>query len=119
MALIHLETTSDLPENAHIPDILEALVAELSTHECIVASEVKAYHSLRSNWAVGSGHPDGIAHCTISVKAGSDRANLVKIANSISGILREHFGESLTAKEVGVTLELRETDAQLYRIVTG
>ena len=114
MPHIHLETTADLQENAHIPDILEALVSELCRHETIKSDTVKAYHSMRSNWVVGHGHPAGIAHCTVSILTGRPLELRKSIATGIAEALRQCFAEALSANEVGLTVELREMDAESY-----
>jgi 5-carboxymethyl-2-hydroxymuconate isomerase len=115
MPHIHLETTSDLPENAAIPDILAALVTELCRHDTMQSKSVKAYHSLRSNWAMGDGAPAGIAHVTVSVLAGRPESLRVQIADSMWNLLQEQFSESLANKEVSLTFELREMASETYR----
>ncbi len=114
MPHIHLETTADLPENANIPDILEALVAMLSGFESISSSSVKAYHSLRSNWDMGEGAPAGFAHCTVAIISGRPLELRQSIANGMYTELKKHFEMSLTDQEVGITLELREMDRETY-----
>jgi 5-carboxymethyl-2-hydroxymuconate isomerase len=114
MPHIHLETTSDLPENSNIPDILEALALELSRHETIKSESIKAYHSLRSNWAVGSGHPAGFGHCTVSILAGRPTRLKKEIAGALGEVLKHWFAESIEAGEVGLTLEIREMDPETY-----
>jgi 5-carboxymethyl-2-hydroxymuconate isomerase len=115
MPHIHLETTSDLPENADIPDILEALVCELCKHDNVRSDSVKAYHSMRSNWVVGNGHPDGIAHCTVSILTGRPAELRQAISKAMAATLKKCFAESLDNGEVGLTLELREMDATTYQ----
>ncbi len=115
MPHIHLETTSDLPENADVPDILEALVTRLSSLESVSSSSVKAYHSLRSVWKVGEGHADGIAHCTVMILAGRSEELRVQMADAMFETLKLQFAGSLEANEVGVTLELREMARETYR----
>jgi 5-carboxymethyl-2-hydroxymuconate isomerase len=118
MPHIHLETTSDLPENSNLPDILEELVAELSKHETVKSETVKAYHSLRSNWVVGVGHPPGVAHCTVALLTGRPLELRRLISQSLAAVLRRCFAESLETQEVGLTLELREMDAETYVRIT-
>lgn len=114
MPHIVLETTSDLQENGDIPDILEALVEELCKHETVRSEAVKAYHTLRSVWAVGEGHPDGFAHCTVLVLAGRPLELRKEIANAMMDLLRQRFSGSMDMGEVGLTLEVREMDADTY-----
>ena len=115
MPHIILETTADLPENANVPDILEALVAKLSSIESVDSKAVKAYHTLRSVWAMGDGAPPGFAHCTVMVLSGRPEDLRKKMADQMYALLREHFAQSLELNEVGLTLELREMDAATYR----
>lgn len=115
MPHIILETTSDLPENANVPDILEALVAKLAAMETIESKSIKAYHTLRMVWCMGDGAPDGFAHCTVAILTGRPEALRKKIADEMYAVLKEHFGQSLELGEVGLTLELREMDAATYR----
>jgi 5-carboxymethyl-2-hydroxymuconate isomerase len=115
MPHIHLETTSDLSENASVPDILEALVEQLGKQESVAAASIKAYHSLRSVWAVGEGHAPGVAHCTVSILTGRTEEQRAKIADAMFETLQQHFVESLEANEVGISLELREMARETYR----
>jgi 5-carboxymethyl-2-hydroxymuconate isomerase len=70
MAHVHLETTADLPENADVPDILQALIDVISETPDVESDTVKGYHSLRSVWVVGVGAPPGFAQLTAYVLAG-------------------------------------------------
>ena len=115
MPHILLETTSDLPENADVPDILQALVNTLCAQPDIASASVKAYHSLRSQWCVGEGHPEGIAHCTVKVLNGRSLDWRASIADAMMSTLREQFAASIEAGEVGVSLELREMERATYR----
>jgi 5-carboxymethyl-2-hydroxymuconate isomerase len=115
MPHIHLETTADLPENGNIPDILEALVRRLAAFETVKPAAVKAYHTLRSNWAIGEGGPPGFAHCTVMIVTGRTPALKGEIADGMYEELCSHFTMSLENAEVGVTLELREMEKETYR----
>lgn len=115
MPHIHLETTADLEENANVPDILEALTAELSSHESIPCKGVKAFHSLRSVWCIGEGGPPGFAHCEVALLQGRPLEVRQKIATSLMAVMQEHFAESIQAGYVHVTLELREMDKDTYQ----
>ena len=114
MPHIHLETTADLPENADVPDILEALVAKLATQETVASESIKAYHTLRSNWAMGEGAPAGFAHCTLMVLTGRSPELRRRMAEAAMATLREHFKMSLEANEVSLTLEVREMERGTY-----
>ena len=114
MPHIHLETTADLPENADVPDILQALVETISAQETVAPSSVKAYHSLRVNWAMGEGAPDGIAHCTIMILTGRSPEIKRKIVEAAFETLKLHFAASLEAKEAALSVELREMEAATY-----
>lgn len=115
MPHIILETTADLPENAQVPDILEALTEELSSYETVTPSAIKAYHTLRSNWCMGAGGPPGFAHVTVAIMTGRPLELRKKIADGMWKVLREQFAESLGNEEVSLTLEVREMDADTYR----
>jgi 5-carboxymethyl-2-hydroxymuconate isomerase len=115
MPHIILETTSDLPENANVPDILEALVAKLSSIETIDAKSIKAYHTLRMVWSMGEGAPSGFAHCTVAIVTGREEALRKKISDEMYAVLRQEFAQSLEHGEVGITLELREMNKDTYR----
>jgi len=115
MPHIHLETTADLEENANVPDILEALTAELSSHETIPSKSVKAYHTLRSVWCMGEGAPAGFAHCEVSVLQGRPLELRQTIATAMMNVMREHFAVSLSHECVYLTLELREMDRDTYQ----
>ncbi len=114
MPHIILETTADLVENAHIPDILEALVAKLGSFETIDSKSVEAHHALRSNWHMGDGAPPGFAHCTVGMLAGRPVELRKRIASGLYAELRQGFSISLESKEVLLTLELREFDPDTY-----
>jgi len=115
MPHIILETTSDLPENANVPDILEALVEKLSGMETIDAKSIKAYHTLRSVWSMGAGAPPGFAHCTVAILTGRDEALKKRISDEMYSVLKQQFAQSLQHGEVGITLELREMNKETYR----
>lgn len=115
MPHILLETTSDLPENAHLPDILEALVGALSAQPEIKPGSVKSYHALRSNWCVGDGHAPGVAHCTVLILSGRSLEWRNTLSDALFAVLQEQFKESLDAQEVGLSFELREMEAATYR----
>lgn len=114
MPHIILETTADLQENAQVPDILEALVAKLSSYESIESKSIKAYHRLRSVWQMGAGAPEGFAHCTVLLLQGRPLALRKKISAGMFEVLRSQFTDALAANEVSVTLELREMDSETY-----
>jgi len=115
MPHIHLETTADLVENTSIPEILEALASRLSEYETVSSKSVKAYHTLRSVWAVGEGHPAGFAHVTVQVLSGRPEELRKSMADGLFATMREQFSDSLKAGEAGLTLEIREMDAATYR----
>ena len=114
MPHIHLETTADLPENADVPDILEALVATISAQETVSPASIKAYHTLRSNWAMGEGAPAGFAHCSLMVLTGRPMELRRRMADAAMATLKEHFKMSLEAGEVSLTLEVREMERETY-----
>lgn len=114
MPHIHLETTADLPENGAVPDILEALALALVSQESIDPASVKAYHTLRSNWYVGEGHPAGFAHVTLRVLAGRPAELRRSFAEALHAVLKEQFTESLSANEVRVSIEVVEMDRETY-----
>jgi 5-carboxymethyl-2-hydroxymuconate isomerase len=115
MPHIILETTSDLPENANVPDILEALTGKLSAIESVDSKAVKAYHTLRSVWCMGEGAPPGFAHCTVAIMSGRPEELRRRIADEMFGVLKDHFGQSAELGEVGITMEIREMDSATYR----
>lgn len=109
-----LETTADLPENAHIPDILEALSNELATYKTVASDSIKAYHTLRSVWYMGTGAPPGFAHLTVAILSGRPLDLRRRIGEGMSRILHEQLTESLEAGEVSITVEVREMDRDTY-----
>ena len=115
MPHIYLETTSDLEENAKLPDILEALTINLSKHDSIPSKSIKAYHTLRSVWVMGQGAPAGFAHCEVAILQGRSLEQRKKIAESMMAVMREEFAESLEAGLASVTLEVREMDRDTYQ----
>ncbi|RYG31563.1 hypothetical protein EON81_22605 [bacterium] len=112
---IHLQTTADLHENGDIPQILAVLTETLSTMETVSPAAVKAYHTLRSNWVVGEGHPEGFAHVEIAVLTGRPEELRAKIADAMFAVLKEAFVTSLENSDVAVSLEVREMTAATYR----
>jgi 5-carboxymethyl-2-hydroxymuconate isomerase len=115
MPHIILETTSDLPENANVPDVLDALVEKLASFDTIEAKSIKAYHSLRSVWSVGEGHAPGFAHCTVKLMTGRAPELKKQIATGLFQVLKEAFADSVGSGEAGVTLELHEMDRDTYQ----
>lgn len=115
MPHIHLQTSADLHENGDIPEILQKLVETLCAFETMNPAAVKAYHTLRPNWVVGEGHPEGFAHAEVAVLSGRPEALRIQIADGMFEALRECFSTGLSNGEVGVSLELREMAAATYR----
>ncbi len=109
-----LETTADLPENANVPDILEALVARLASFETVESRTIKAYHTLRSVWSMGADAPAGFAHLSVEVLTGRPLAWRKQVTDAMAEVLREHFAVSLAAREVYATVELREMERDTY-----
>lgn len=114
MPHIHLETTADLPENGAVPDILEALVLALTGVETVDSATVKAYHTLRSNWYVGEGHPAGFAHVTLRILEGRAPELRRKMAETLFAVLKEQFAESLAVDEVKVSIEVVDMGRDTY-----
>lgn len=115
MPHILLETTADLVENAHVPDILEDLVAKLASFESIDSKSIKAYHVLRSVWAMGEGAPTGFAHCSVLILSGRTPELRKAIADGMYAVMSAHFADSHAAHEASLTLEVREMDPLTYR----
>lgn len=115
MPHIILETTSDLPENANVPDVLDALVQKLASFDTIEEKSIRAYHTLRSVWSVGKGHPAGFAHCTIKLMTGRSPELKKQIASGLFKVLKDGFADSVANKEAAVTLELHEMDRDTYQ----
>ena len=115
MPHLHLETTADLAENGDIPEILDALLGAFSQIETVRPPTIKAYHTLRSVWTVGDGHPEGFGHLQVSVLAGRPVELRQKMADAMMAAMKECFAESLSAGEVAVTVEVREMDPATYR----
>ena len=115
MPHIHLETTSDLEENAKLPDILEALTLALSAHETVASKGVKSFHTLRSVWFVGEGGAPGFAHCEVAILEGRPLELRKQMSCSLMEVMQEEFAESLASGAVSITLELREMDKETYQ----
>jgi 5-carboxymethyl-2-hydroxymuconate isomerase len=113
MPHIILETTADLAENGDVPDILAALAKRLAAFDTVDPRSIKAYHTLRSVWAMGEGAPEGFAHLTVAILSGRPPELRQAIADGMFETLREAFASS--AGEASLTLELREMDAATYR----
>lgn len=110
MPHIHLQTTG----NVHGPTIeecLEALVACLCSFDSINSAAVKAYHSLRPVWVMGSGAPEGFVSCQVSLLNGRDEVLRKKIADAMYSVLCDLYSE----EDAAITLEIREMDAATYR----
>jgi 5-carboxymethyl-2-hydroxymuconate isomerase len=116
MPHIILETTSDLPENADVPDILEALTQKLATFDTVASEKIKARHYLCSVWMMGEGAPAGFAHCSVAILAGRPLELRKRIAEGMVATMRERFRQSLDAREVAVTLEVREMERETYQM---
>ena len=94
MPHIHLETTSDLEENANLPDILEALTVTLAGHETMSSKAIKSYHTLRSVWLMGEGAPGGFAHCEVAILQGRPLELRQEIAASLMDVIARASRES-------------------------
>lgn len=114
MPQISLETTADLPENAHVPDILESLATEICRFDGVASASVKAYHTLRSVWVMGEGAPAGFAMLTIGVLTGRSVEWRKSLSTGMFEVMQRHFSESLEAGEVKITVEIREMERESY-----
>lgn len=114
MPHVHLETTSDLFENAHIPDILEGLIQVIASQEGVNPASIRAYHSIRPVWAVGAGAPQGFAHVELRVVTGASLEWRQALRDAIIAELRKRFDFTLTSGEGQVTLEIREMLLETY-----
>ena len=115
MPHMHLETTADLPENADIPDILEALCGAISRQSTVDPSNVRAYHSFRSVWHMGQGAPPSFVHLTVFVHTGRDMEWRSQLADALMAVLNARLSASLEAHEVSVTIDVREMERVCYR----
>ncbi|CAN5436568.1 hypothetical protein BH11ARM2_BH11ARM2_31280 [soil metagenome] len=115
MPHIHLQTSADLHENGDVPQILQRLVETLSVIESVKPAAVKAYHTLRSNWIVGEGHPEGFAHVEVAVLEGRSEAWRVGVADAMFAAMLECFAMSLEGGDVAATPEVREMAGATYR----
>lgn len=114
MPHLFLETTADLPENADLPDILQALVEAMCMQDTVAADSVRGFHALRSNWVMGHGAPAGFAHLTVSIFSGRSLEWRQTVSSAMMGVLKEHFSMSLAAHEVLLTVEVREMEPASY-----
>ena len=114
MPHILLSTTSNLAENAHTGEILQALVDRLSACESVSPEAVKAYHSEFAHWRMGVGGAKGFVHCQLGLLTGRTLELRKQIAEEISEVLRREFAFSLSSGEAKVTVELREMEAATY-----
>ena len=115
MPHICLQTTSDVVENQDIVDILERLVRKLETFETIKPPTIKAYHSLYPTWLIGAGGPNGFVHCEVAILTGRTADLKEKLADGMHTELLACFHASRDSGEAGITLEIREMDADTYR----
>lgn len=115
MPHLHLETTADLVENAHVPDILAALGEALAEFSDFNSASIKAYHTLRSNWFVGEGHPAGFAHLTARILEGRTESFKSQVADRLFEVMQEQFADSIDADEAKITVEIVEMNRPTYR----
>lgn len=115
MPHLHLITSADLVENVDVPDILEALAAELCQIESIDCASVKAYHSLFNTWSMGKGAPHGFAHLEVKLLSGRDPQLLASVSDRLYAQMKAAFASSLANGEVSLTLEIVEMNRETYR----
>ncbi len=115
MPFIQLVTSSDLAENAHIPDILTILVEKLSTFDTINSRDIKSFHCLVANWVTGIGCQPGFAAVKVEILEGRPQELLDSIATGMFEVLTQCFLESLAADLVNLTLEVRQMEKATYR----
>lgn len=114
MPHIHLETTPNVLENRNIERILSALVDQLSEFETIDPSAIKAYHTLRENYAMGRGAKPGFIHCTVMIVTGRPDHLRRQIAEGMFQHLEVRFQSSIADGLAAATLEVREMDRETY-----
>jgi 5-carboxymethyl-2-hydroxymuconate isomerase len=119
MPYVHLETTADLHENGDVPDILDAIVARLESFETVTGVTLRAYHTLRSVWSVGTGSPQGFVQCTISVLTGRPLEVRQAMVDAVLDVLKESFAYSMEQHEAAISVEVREMDRHTYSSYIG
>ncbi len=119
MPQIHLETSPNLEESISIPDILADLVVCLSGFDVIDPAAVKAYHSLRTIWAMGVGAPEGFVQCQIAILTGRSDEVQCQIADAMMQVLTAAFRQSLEDHKTSITVEIREMRRETFRKVAA
>lgn len=114
MPHICLSTSADLIENVDISDILAALCEKLSGLESINSADVKAYHVIHANWAMGKGAPHGFAHIELRLLDSRPTELLISLGETMYVEMGRHFERSVSTGEAKCTLEVRPMSAQLY-----
>ncbi len=100
-----------------IPDILASLVACLSGFETVDPAAVKAYHSLRTVWAMGEGAPEGFVQCQVSILTGRPAELQAAISAGIMAVLEKAFEVSVEDRQASITVEIREMTKESFRKV--
>lgn len=114
MPHIHLQTTANILENDRIPEILRMLADRLAQFDTIDSASIKAYHTLRESWAMGSGAKPGFVHCEAAILTGRPVELRKEIADGLATLLRDVFASSFGADLAGLTVEIREIDRETY-----
>lgn len=118
MPRMYLQVTENVPEIKDAWSHLRTLVAELSEHDSIDPSLVKAFFNEHQSWAMGEGAPSGFVNLKIAMLPRP--ADVKKeIADAMFAKLCDLYKSSLDAGKAAVSVEVRDMDPDTYRISLG
>lgn len=114
MPHIVLETSLNLEGRFSIPEILTSLVKSLSQQPTVNPAAIKAYHRQSLDWVMGAGAPEGFVHCTIELLSGRPPELKAAMSKAFFAILNQEFDSLIKRGECGVTVEVRDMEAESY-----
>jgi 5-carboxymethyl-2-hydroxymuconate isomerase len=109
-----LDTCSSLKNRISTESLLAELVETFSRVPTVNSSALKAYVRWHDEWKMGEGAAPAFLHCTACVLSGRHVELRKQMAQTLLEVLIKQLAELLDAKEVQVTVEIREMDSETY-----
>lgn len=106
--------TNNLVEKDNPDSLLTLLIDALADCPTVERRNIKARLTVHHAYAVGAGHPDGMAHLTVSVLDGRPDEVLAVFRDRMGAALQKAFADSRSTDSVGLTCEIRLMLRQWY-----
>ncbi|HRF60114.1 MAG TPA: hypothetical protein PLH94_09405 [Fimbriimonadaceae bacterium] len=119
MPHLRLDLSSGVAEGVDLAALLSDLSETLGACETVAPASIKAYANVRTVWVTGTGAPPEFVHLEIALLDGRPQALRAEIADRLAERLILPFRAGVMEGRVGLTLEVRTMDREIYRKCGG